>query len=107
MKICIVFYGSETNFPPMRIAATPSIAPVRAIALAPRARVGHGRDDEANLLVPAHLVVTPVHASAAFLAQSIAQEIKGEDLPREASLADAYLPKATAAFEGLNFRTLA
>jgi len=91
----------------MRIAATSSPAPIRAIALVPRARAGHGREGEANLPVPAHLVVTPVHASAAFLAQSIAQEIMGEDLPREAALADAYLPKATAAFEGLNFRTLA
>jgi len=107
VKIFVVFNGSETKFIRMRIAATPSLAPVRAMALVPRARAGHGRDGEANLPVPAHLVVTPVHASAAFLAQSIAQEIMGGDLPREASLADAYLPKATASFEGLNFRTLA
>ena len=65
----------------MRIAT--SISPVRAVALLPRARVGEGREEGATVPALAQLAVTPVQATA------------------------AYLPKPSAAFEGLNYRDLA
>jgi len=88
----------------MRIAS--SISPVRAIALLPRARVGEGREEGATVPALAQLAVTPVQATAAYLAQTIAQELMAEPLPAY-HLAAAYLPKPSAAFEGLNFRDLA
>ena len=88
----------------MRIAAATS--PVRAIAFLPRARVGHGREEGATVPALAQLAVTPVQATAAYLAQTIAQELMGEPLPAY-HLAAAYLSKPSAAFEGLNFRDLA
>jgi len=88
----------------MRIAA--AISPCRAIALLPRARVGQGREDGATVPALAQLAVTPVQATTAYLAQTIAQELMSEPLPAYHRAA-AYLPKPSAAFEGLNFRDLA
>lgn len=88
----------------MRIAAP--VSPVRAIALLPRAQVGHGREEGATVPALAQLAVTPVQATAAYLAQTISQELMAEPLPAH-HLATAYLPRPSAAFEGLNFRDLA
>jgi len=89
----------------MRIAAP--VSPIRAIALLPRARAGQGRAESATVPAAAHLVVTPVRASAAYLAQTIAQELMGEPMPPSYTCVVAYVPKPSAAFEGLNFRDVA
>ena len=105
MNIFLAFYGSATNVAAMRIAA--SVSPVRAIALLPRARAGYGREEGATVPAAAQFAVTPVRAAAGFLAQTIAQELMDEDpAPGPACLA-AYLPEPPAAFEGLNFHTVA
>jgi hypothetical protein len=90
----------------MRIAAALA-TPIRAIALLPAARIGHGREELPREKAAPHHVAAPVDASAAFLAQAIAQELYPDALPPEAARADAYLPRPRAAFEGLNFRAIA
>jgi hypothetical protein len=105
VKVFLAFYESKTNIAAMRIAAP--ISSIRAVALLPRAHVGHGREEGATVPAITQLAVTPVQATAAYLAQTIAQELMGEPLPPAYNLADAYLPRPSAAFEGLNFRTVA
>ena len=104
MKVFLAFYESETKFPRMRIAAP--ISSIRAIAYVPRARAGHGHEEGATVPAAAQLAVTPVRATSAFLAQTIAQELMASPTPEYGFVA-AYIPKASAAFEGLNFRTVA
>ena len=89
----------------MRIVAP--LSPLPAVSLLPRARVGQGREENATVPAPAHLAVTPVQSSAAYLAQTIAQELMGEPLPPAHHRAGAYLPAPSPAFEGLNFRAIA
>jgi hypothetical protein len=91
--------------PAMRVStATASLS--RVTALVPAARTGRGGEQVLQHYTAPQAAV-PVDASAAFLAQAIAQELYSETLPPEASLADAYLPRPRAAFEGLNFRAVA
>ena len=89
----------------MRIVAP--LSPLTALSFLPRARVRQGREEGATVPAVAHLVVTPVQASAAYLAQTIAQELTGEPLPPAYRRAGAYLPTPSPAFEGLNFREIA
>jgi hypothetical protein len=103
VKVFLAFYGSETIVTAMRIAAP--LSPVSAIALLPRPHAG--REERATVPAAAHIAVTPVRASAAYLAQTIAQELVGEPLRPAYHMAAVYLPKPSAAFEGLNFREIA
>jgi hypothetical protein len=91
--------------PAMRVSAT-TTSQIRAVSLVPAARSGRGSDQPLQHYT-APQAAAPVDASAAFLAQAIAQELFWDALPPEASLADAYLPRPRAAFEGLNFRAIA
>ena len=89
----------------MRIVAP--LAPLPALSFLPRARVGQGHEEGATVPVAAHLAVTPVQSSAAYLAQTIAQELIGGPLTPAYHWVAAYVPKPNAAFEGLNFREIA
>jgi hypothetical protein len=105
VKIFLAYYDSLTSLVRMRVA--PPISPIRAIALLPRARTGHGREEGATVPAAAHFSVTPVRASAAFLAQSIAQELMPEVAAPSPGFPSAYRTAPSAAFEGLNFRAIA
>jgi hypothetical protein len=89
----------------MRVAVA-TTSQIRALALVPAARAGRGHEGTRNPLA-ARQAKPAVNASAAFLAQMIAQELYPESLPPESALADAYRPRPRAAFEGLNFRATA
>ena len=91
--------------PAMRVSAAKT-SPARVVALVPAARTGRGNEQPLQHYTVRQAAV-PVDASVAFLAQAIAQELYSGALPPESSLADAYLPRPRAAFEGLNFRAIA
>jgi hypothetical protein len=91
--------------PPMRVS-TATASQVRATALVPAARTGRGQEQPLQHYT-ARRAAVPVDASAAFLAQVIAQEMYWGALLPEAALADAYLPRPRAAFEGLNYTEIA
>ena len=89
----------------MRIVAP--LSPLHALSFLPRVRVGQGHEENATVPAAAHLVVTPVQSSAAYLAQTIAQQMMVEPLPPAYHRTAAYLPRPSPAFEGLNFREIA
>ena len=90
----------------MRVAATSS--GVYPVALIPKTGIGRNHDDPPRQKFLPTTVASPVNASAAFLAQLIAQELLPPVEPAvEALRSDAYRSEPRAAFEGLNFRAIA
>jgi hypothetical protein len=90
----------------MRVAA--ATAPqVRTFAFLPIARAARAQEEPPCEDLIRRQAAVPIEASAAFLAQAIAQELYPEPLPLGFSLAAVYRRQPRAAFEGLNFRTIA
>ncbi len=90
---------TQVNIPSVKLLpARPGLK-----AVTPASRVA----DDAGLGLPARMAsAAPMMLATAFLAQRIAQEAMVPPTPAP-SLAAAYVSAAPAAFEGLNFRTLA
>jgi hypothetical protein len=85
------------------IQSYPVLSLIRGFPYAQRVRNGHTEEEGATVPAAAQHAVTPVQATAGFLAQTIGQELVAPSTLPATVLIAAYRPAPSSAFEGLNF----